>query len=194
MGEIRRVLAAFSEQVKRPCLQTGGTRMLIIFGGLPGAGKSTLARRLAKETGAVWLRIDTIEVAMADGDETFYVGGRSYFVAYAVAEDNLRLGRTVIADSVNPDEATRRAWRDVAARAGSAAMQIEVVCSDQTEHRHRVENRVALIPVTWQQVVERDYEPWAGDRIRIDTAGQQIEQSFTALRQALQAGTFSGAG
>jgi hypothetical protein len=35
--------------------------------------------------------------------------------------------------------------------------------------------------------VERDYEPWIGDHIRIDTAGQNIEQSLAALRQALPA-------
>jgi hypothetical protein len=63
--------------------------MLVIFGGLPGTGKSTLARRLAGELGAVWLRIDTIEYAIADGDEIAAVGAAGYRVAYAVAEDNL---------------------------------------------------------------------------------------------------------
>ena len=38
--------------------------LLVEFGGLPGTGKSTLARRLAAGTGAVWLRIDEIENAM----------------------------------------------------------------------------------------------------------------------------------
>jgi Fe-S cluster assembly ATPase SufC len=34
--------------------------MLVIFGGLPGTGKSTLALRLSGQVGAVYLRIDTI--------------------------------------------------------------------------------------------------------------------------------------
>ena len=38
--------------------------MLIIFGGLPGSGKSTIARALALRLGAVYLRIDTIEQAI----------------------------------------------------------------------------------------------------------------------------------
>jgi predicted kinase len=160
--------------------------MLIIFSGLPGAGKSTLARRLAGELGAVWLRIDTIEYAIADGDETAPVGAAGYRVACAVAEDNLRLGRTVVADSVNALEITRRAWWNAAERAGADAVDIEVVCSDAAEHRRRVETRVVLTPCTWNEVAERAYEPWIRDHIRIDTAGQNIEQSFSALRQALQ--------
>jgi predicted kinase len=165
--------------------------MLVIFGGLPGAGKSTLAQRLAAELGAVWLRIDTIERAMVDGNEAmsavkaYDISVAAYCVAYAVAEDNLRLGQTVIGDSVNPLEITRRAWRNAAARAGAEIVEIEVVCSDQAEHRHRVETRDALL--TWQEVVERDYEPWTRDRIRIDTAGEEIEQSFAALRKMLRA-------
>jgi predicted kinase len=161
--------------------------MLVIFGGLPGTGKSTLALKLAGETGAVYLRIDTIERALVDGDEARYFGEQGYHVAYAVAADNLRLGHTVIADSVNPLVITREAWRNVAARAGVAAVEIEVICSDRAEHRRRVETRIAPISVTWQEVEARDFEPWTGDHIRIDTASQDIEQSLAVLWQALPA-------
>ena len=59
-------------------------------------------------------------------------GPEGYVVAYAVAEDNLRLGHTVIADSVNPVEATLSiAWRQVALRAGKRCIEIEIVCSDE---------------------------------------------------------------
>ena len=162
--------------------------MLVIFGGLPGTGKSTLARRLAAGARAVYLRIDTIERAMVGGNRALSVGERGYLVAYAVADDNLRLGHTVIADSVNPLQITRTAWRNVAERAGVNAVEIEVICSDQAEHRRRVEMRSHDISVTWQEVLEREYEPWMGEHIRIDTAGQQIEQSLEVLRQALPPG------
>jgi predicted kinase len=159
--------------------------MLVIFGGLPGTGKSTLALKLAGELGAVYLRIDTIERSLTA--TRFATGEAGYRVAYAVAEDNLRLGHTVIADSVNPLVITREAWRNVAARAGVDAVEIELVCSDRAEHRRRVETRAVLVPVTWQEVEARDFDPWTGDHICIDTAGRDIEQSLAVLWQALPA-------
>jgi hypothetical protein len=49
----------------------GGTHtvaptMLIVFAGLPASGKSTIARSLPRELGAVWLRIDSIEQAIRE--------------------------------------------------------------------------------------------------------------------------------
>src|SRR5262249_12106203 len=90
-------------------------RMLIVFGGLPATGKSTLARALAQERQAVYLRIDTIEQALRSaelmGED---VGPAGYVIACALAEANLRLGLTVVADAVNPLALTRNAWRRVA--------------------------------------------------------------------------------
>lgn len=161
--------------------------MLLILGGLPAVGKTAIATGLARDIKAVHLRIDSIEQALRNSDVTIS-GPEGYVVAYAIAEDNLRLGRTVIADSVNPVEVTRAAWRDVAQRAGKRCIEIEIVCSDQAEHRRRVESRVADIVghqlPTWQQVCAREYEPWPAG-IVIDTAGQPIEASVSALRERL---------
>ena len=85
--------------------------MLLIFGGLSGTGKSTIARLLAARLGAVWLRIDSIEQALIRAKTVTLhdIGPAGYLVAYAIAADNLRLGNVVIADSVNPIAITRHA-------------------------------------------------------------------------------------
>jgi predicted kinase len=168
--------------------------MLIIVGGLPGVGKTTISRELALKLGAMHLRIDSIEQAIRDsGELRAAVEGAGYLVAYAVAEDNLKLGRTVIADSVNPLPVTRDAWSDVATRARVKAVEIEFVCSDPAEHRHRVENRVADIPghrvPTWQEVLGHDYLQWDRERIVIDTAHRAVEDNVEAVVSAL--GAFS---
>jgi predicted kinase len=38
--------------------------LLVVFAGLPGSGKSVLARGVADAIGATYLRIDTIEAAI----------------------------------------------------------------------------------------------------------------------------------
>lgn len=164
--------------------------MLIVFGGLPGTGKTTLSRAYAEERQATYLRIDTIEQALREsGELACEVMGAGYMVGYALAEANLRLGRIVVADCVNPLAITREAWRRVASAASAAIREIEVVCSDANEHRRRVETRsvdiAGLVPPSWQDVVTRDYEPWTSPRILVDTAGSTPEQSLAALRLGL---------
>ena len=132
--------------------------MLILFGGLPGTGKSTRARQLAEKLGAAYLRIDTIKRAVADGDEAGSIDDKGYRVVYALAEGNLRLGRMVIGDPVNPQQITREARRGVAERAAERAVETEVICSDLREHRCRIGTRLTDLPVTCDEVVTRNCE------------------------------------
>src|SRR6185295_18936027 len=85
-----------------------GRAMLIVFGGLPGTGKTTVARQVADRLGATYLRIDTIEQALRETLELADdVGPAGYVVAYALSETNLALGNVVVADCVNPVPVTR---------------------------------------------------------------------------------------
>ncbi len=73
-------------------------RLLIVFGGLPETGKTTLARLIAEEEHAAYLRIDIIEQALrSSGMLAGDVGPSGYSVAYALAASNLALVRIVVA-------------------------------------------------------------------------------------------------
>jgi predicted kinase len=163
--------------------------VLIVLSGLPGVGKTTIARAVAAELQAVHVRIDSIEHALRSAG--WHVDSEGYRVAYAIAEDNLRLGRTVVADCVNPWPATRSEWNAVADRAAVRAIPIEVMCSDVDEHRRRVEARVADIAghrlPAWADVIARDYRPWDVDRLVVDTARLNVQQSVQTILSAISA-------
>ncbi len=155
--------------------------MLIVFGGLPGSGKTTLSASLAAQVPATWLRIDQLEAAMWNCGvaRDFTTGIAAYGVAHAVADAQLALGRPVIIDAVNPVEVARQGWRDLAASRGVELRFIEVVCSDRDLHRRRVTERVSdlagLTVPTWEEVMKREYEPWTDERLVVDMAGDADE-------------------
>lgn len=164
--------------------------MLVIFSGLPGVVKSTLAKALAVELSAFYLRIDEIEQALIlSGVEP--IEGKGYEVAYALAKSNLALGNTVVCDSVNPWELTREAYRQCAIQLGKRYIDIEVSCSDESEHRRRIETRepeiLGHVLPTWLEVMSRDYQLWVRDRVQIDTSAlgsaELINQIMLQLHQ-----------
>lgn len=170
---------------------------LVVVCGLPATGKTTVSRQAAGTLGAAHVRIDTIEHAIRNSASTAddrlhhaVAGGLGYQVAYAVARDLLDQGNDVIVDCVNPMKITRDAWQAVAESAGARLLEVELVCSDRTQHRDRATTRTADIPdlvqPTWQQIVDRDYEPWDRPHVVLDTADTPVAEAVEQLRAALR--------
>jgi predicted kinase/chorismate mutase len=166
--------------------------VLVVVGGLPGVGKTTVSGAYVRRTGAAYLRIDTIEQALVDHTPLVRpLGAAGYVLGCALATEQLRSGtRTVVAECVNPLPVTRDAWQRAAETASAALIDVEVVCSDPDEHRRRVESRAVDVPdlvlPTWREVVDREYEPWHRDRLVIDTAGTGPEQGARAIDAAVE--------
>jgi predicted kinase len=107
--------------------------LLVVFAGLPGSGKSVLARGVADAIGATYLRIDTIEAAIVATLMPF----QDNPVGYVVAE------RVAVADAVNGVAPPRARWVTLAAETGAALRFVDVRCSDAAEHRRRGRTRHA---------------------------------------------------
>ena len=110
--------------------------VLVVIGGLPATGKSTVATALALQTATPYLRVDRIEQAIVAWSALSHpLGPVGYAVAHELALEQLQLGLDVIVECVNPLAVTRDGWLDTAATADAALIEVEVICSDQTEHR-----------------------------------------------------------
>lgn len=164
--------------------------MLIVFSGLPGTGKTTIAQKLAARKRAVYLRIDTLEQTLRNAEpSTRDVGRTGYTLTNELALSNLQLGNTVIVDGVNPVAQSRNAWREIASRADARLFNVQVSCSDKAEHRRRVEQRQSdipgLTPPSWSSVQAHDYEPWEDTPFSVDTAENSPEQAVNLIMQRL---------
>lgn len=164
---------------------------LIVVSGLPGSGKTTVAGAYVRASRAAFVRIDTIEQTIVDQTPLGRpIGPVGYEIGYALAGEQLRLGTDVVAECVNALTITRDAWLRTAENAGATLVDVEVICSDPEEHRRRVEIRTADIPglrlPTWQQVSERQYEPWHRDRLLVDTAHTGPDRCAAVISEAVR--------
>lgn len=95
---------------------------LVVFCDIHGVGKTALSRRVADALGATFLRIDTIEAAIAATLTVLIDNPLGYVVARRVAADQLSAGRPVVADAVNSVVAARHGWASLARDCGAAAL------------------------------------------------------------------------
>ncbi len=166
---------------------------LISFSGLPGVGKTTIARALAAEIDAFYLRIDSIENALKNSTLAIHpAADAGYRAVAAIAKDNLALRKDVIADTVNPIAITRQWLAEAATSTGARLLDIEVICSDTAEHRRRIETRRSDLDGhtlhDWQRVQERQYDAWTTPRLTLDTAKLSATDCVKNIIAALNSG------
>ncbi|APC97976.1 AAA family ATPase [Francisella frigiditurris] len=160
-----------------------------IFSGLPGVGKTTLAKRLAQAVSdSVYYRIDTIEYYLKKEYSKDLIK-QGYEITYYLAKENLELGKNVIIDCCNPVKESRELWNKLSTDS-IKVINIEVLCSNKEIHENRIESRFEenknKYP-SWQSVLDRDYENWFDkDVIRVDTANIEIKDSLDKLMKLIK--------
>ena len=161
---------------------------LVVVGGLPGTGKSTLAEHAARLVGGALLAKDVVEATLwrsGIGREQ-RSGWAGYELLGSLAEAQLALGTSVVLDSVAAYERLRDRWRDLAARHGARFRAVECVCSDEKVHRGRIDGRQRGIPgwyeLTWQEVEDARsrYEPWLAEHLVLDAVAP-LDRNLAAL-------------
>jgi hypothetical protein len=89
------------------------TQLLVVFCGLPGTGKSTLAAPAARVLRAPLFSKDVLEAALMRSGMTSEMGSgfASYEQLTALAEAQLQQGLSVVLDSVGTYQRVREEWR-----------------------------------------------------------------------------------
>ncbi len=163
---------------------------LYIFSGLPGTGKTTLAKAVARHLKAAYFRLDTIEHALQEVC-SLQVRGEGYRLTQRLVADNLGVGNDVVVDCCNPWELTRAEWERAATENGGDFINIEVICTDQSEHQARVAQRESDIAgftsPTWAAIQAREYQAWQRARIVMDTSHRDSAACIAELLQKLAA-------
>jgi aminoglycoside phosphotransferase family enzyme/predicted kinase len=138
-------LGELEKPSRRPCL--------VLVGGLPGTGKTTMARGLAEGAGFSVIRSDLVRKELAgldadqDADSPFEVGiytpartERTYAECLRRAEALLFEGRRVLVDASFRTEASRRLFLELGSRWGVPALLL--LCqADPSLVRQRLEGR-----------------------------------------------------
>jgi len=169
---------------------------LVVMSGLPGTGKSTVARRIAIETDAELLAKDIVEAALWRRGVGREHGSTwvAHEVLTSLASSALQLQRSGVLDTVAGTEAVRRDWRQAAADAGSAFVVIVCECTDVMAHRLRLFGRQRGIEgwpeLSWEDVegTRRRWEPWSEPHLTLDAMDDiedNVVEAITYVRRHL---------
>jgi predicted kinase len=173
-----------------PLEANGNGGRLIVFSGLPGAGKSTLAEGVARE-----LRIPAFSADWLLGSLTPFGGYRverrqemGAELLTTLALRQLIFGQSAILDSPSEDPRMRHRWRTLARKTGSDFKVIVCACPDRQVHRMRLDNRRRGIPGwhdggNWPSVERRisEFIPWENDALFINTMDSHVSNVVRVL-------------
>jgi predicted kinase len=171
---------------------SGDKMNLIIFSGLPGTGKSTLAEAIGRDLGIPvfakdWLEATLLRSELKPTKEEKSLGFAGYELLTTLAERQLMLDQSVILDSVAASQAIRRTWRELSEKYGADCRVIECICSDESLHRSRLNSRTRNIPgwheLEWSEIerVKQYYFPWEEERLILDMT-KSYDENFTKAK------------
>lgn len=186
-------LSEIEEPHRRPCL--------VLVGGLPGTGKSTLSDALAREQGFQVIRSDEVrkelaglssgssaKAAFGEGIYTAEWNDRTYEACLSKAQEALFRGERVIVDASFREEGRRRAFLDAARNLGVRALFLKCT-ADPTTVRERIQSRRDSASDADWAIYQQAAQAWETEAPDPTGARTRVVQADQALEQAVRTAT-----
>jgi predicted kinase len=169
-------------------------KTVLLMAGMPGTGKSSLARKLAKQLGRSWVVLDkdVFHSAMLNTEiEGKTASKAAYTGMFAVAQDLLEQGFSVIIDSPALYGDTIKQAMDLAAQANARFVVLRCTAEDRVRNRrlierpkHRSQQETKPESITQEEEVRR-FEHLPATTLVLDTTNRPPEELVEITLQFL---------
>lgn len=139
---------------------------LILLSGLPGSGKTTLARMVARRLQIPLFGKDRMQSALRTHNLAERESVHGYHLMFDQADEQLSLGVSVVLEAVFPKKHFRDVAHEIAHSNKADFCTIYIHCSDDAVWKERMKNRMLYVPnwtpVGWEEVerLRTYFEPW----------------------------------
>ncbi len=167
---------------------------LILFTGMPGSGKTTLARMVARHLKLPLFSKDRVQRILRDHHLAAENTGDGYYIILDMADEQLSLGVSVILDATFPLDHFRTVASEMAIRHQARFCAFYCYCSDDAEWHRRMTDRVQYVPgwkpVGWDDVLRmrQYYQPWNENAMMLDSI-QPPQENFAMALQGIATAT-----